>query len=196
MKLAAILEEKYTTGGAHVTVFIKEFQKVAVIGAVARPGLYELAGPTTLLMIIAQTGGVTTQARNEIYIHRQLPDGKQTIITVSLEDLSGGKQEFNIELKPKDVISVPVDQTQSVFVYGEVKTPGAITFLSSKRITILQAIAQAGGPTEWAKTSKVTIRRKNKQTGKEMVIRVNLKRLINGKTADLMLEDGDVVIVP
>lgn len=195
-KLAVILEEKYTTGGAHVTVFIKEFQKVAVIGAVTRPGMYELAGSTTLLMIIAQAGGLTTQAQNQIYIYRQLPDGKQTIIAISLEDLSSGKQEFNIELKPKDVVSVPVDQTLSVFVYGEVKTPGAITFLSSKRITVLQAIAQAGGPTEWAKKGKVMIRRKDKKTGKEMVIRVNLKSMIGGKTADLVLEDGDVVIIP
>lgn len=195
-KLAATLEEKYTTGGAHVTVFIKEFQKVAIIGAVTRPGLYELAGPTTLLMIIAQAGGLTTQAWNEIYIHRQLPDGKQTIITVPLGDLSSGKQESNIELRPKDVVSVPVDQTMSVFVYGEVKTPGAITFLGSKKITVLQAIAQAGGPTEWAQKGKVTIRRKDKKTGKEMVIRVNLKNMVSGKTADLVLEDGDVVIIP
>lgn len=196
VKLASILEEKFTTGGAHVTVFIKEFQKVAVIGAVARPGMYELAGPTTLLMIIAQAGGLTTQAWNEIYVYRQLLDGKQTIITIPLEDLSRGKQEFNIELKPKDVVSVPVDQTLSVFVYGEVKTPGAIPFLSSKKITVLQAIAQAGGPTEWAQKGKVTIRRKDKKTGIEMVLRVNLKSVASGRTADLVLEDGDVVIVP
>ena len=47
--------------------------------------------------------------------------------------------------------SIPIDQTLNVFVYGEVRTPGVIPYLSSKKITLLQAIAQAGGPTEWAK---------------------------------------------
>ena len=84
----------------------------------------------------------------------------------------------------------------NVFVYGEVKTPGVIPFLSSKKITLLQAIAQAGGPTEWAKKTKVMIKRKDKKTGKEMKIRVNLKNMISGKIADIVLEEGDVVIVP
>ena len=133
---------------------------------------------------------------NEIFIYRQSPDGKQTIIAISLEDVANGKQEFNIELQPKDVISIPIDLVLNVFVYGEVKTPGVIPFLSSKRITLLQAIAQAGGPTEWAKKTKVMIKRKDKVTGKEMEIRVNLKSMISGKISDIVLEEGDVVIVP
>jgi polysaccharide export outer membrane protein len=194
-KLASILDVQYTKE-ARVTVFIKEYQKVSVIGAVGKAGQYELVGTTTLLEMIAQAGGLTAQAMNEIFVYRQAPDGGQTIIAISLEDLAGGKQEFNLELKPKDVISVPIDRTLSVFVYGEVKTPGVITFLSSKKITLLQAIAQAGGPTEWAKTTKVIIKRKDKKTGKEMKIPVNLKRMISGKVADIVLEEGDVVILP
>ena len=72
----------------------------------------------------------------------------------------------------------------------------AVPYLSSKRITLLQAIAQAGGATEWAKKSGVIIKRKDKKTGKEMKIPINLKRMINGKIADIVLEEGDVVIVP
>jgi polysaccharide export outer membrane protein len=68
--------------------------------------------------------------------------------------------------------------------------------LSSKKITLLQAVAQAGGPTEWAKKSRVVIKRKDKKTGKEMKIRVNLKNMVSGKVADIVLEEGDVVIIP
>jgi protein involved in polysaccharide export with SLBB domain len=68
--------------------------------------------------------------------------------------------------------------------------------MSSKRITLLQAIAQAGGTTEWAKKTKVVIKRKDRTSGKEMKINVNLKRMIQGKVADIALEEGDVVIVP
>ena len=196
-RLASILQTKFTTGDAHVTVFIREFQKVAVIGAVGKPGMYELVGPTTLLMIIAQAGGLTAQAMTDLFIYRQGEDGKQTRIAVRLEDLvMKGNQDLNIMLQPKDVVAVPIDLLQNVFVYGEVRNPGAISFLTSKKITLLQAIAQAGGTTEWAKRSDVVIKRKDKKTDKEMKIPVNLKRIISGKVSDILLEEGDVVIVP
>jgi len=107
-----------------------------------------------------------------------------------------GNQDLNIRLQPNDVVSIPMDQTLNVFVYGEVKKPGAVPYLGSKRITLLQAIAQAGGTTEWAKKSRVMIKRKDKKTGIEIKINVNLKNMIDGKIADIVLEEGDVVIVP
>jgi polysaccharide export outer membrane protein len=84
----------------------------------------------------------------------------------------------------------------TVYVYGEVKTPGAIQFKQSRQITLLQAIAQAGGPTEWAAKSRVMIKRKPKGSAKEMKIPVNLKDIIAGRKSDITLEEGDVVIVP
>jgi len=195
-KLASVLDKQYTKD-AHVTVFIKEYQKISIIGAVSKPGMYELVGPMTLGMIIAQAGGLTAQATKELYIYRQGENGVQQRITVTLSDLTvNGSQDLNIELRPKDVVTVPIDQTQNVFVYGEVKTPGSVSYLSSKKITLLQAIAQAGGPTEWAKKSRVQIRRKDKRTGQDMKIKVNLKDMISGKVADIVLEEGDVIIVP
>jgi polysaccharide export outer membrane protein len=195
-RLAQLLDQQYTKN-ARVTVFIKEFQKVAVLGAVGRPGMYELVGPTTVLQMIAQAGGLTAQAINELYILRQGgKDASKTRITVDLGDLIKGNQELNILLQPKDEIIIPIDQLRNVFVYGEVRNPGAISFLQSKRISLLQAIAQAGGTTEWAKITRVIIKRKDKKTGTEMKIPVNLKKLISGKTSDVMLEEGDVIIVP
>jgi polysaccharide export outer membrane protein len=195
-KLASVLDQKYTKN-AHVTVFIKEFQKVAVLGAVGKPGMYELVGPTTVLQIIAQAGGLTAQAMNELYVYREGKDGQKAKITINLGDLMvHGNQDFNINLQPKDQVIIPIDQLQNVFVYGEVKTPGVVQFLSSKGITLLQAIAQAGGTTEWAKKSGVMIKRRDKKTGKEMKIPANLKNIENGRIADIMLEEGDVVIVP
>ena len=194
-KLVSIPNKQFTQN-AHVTVFIREYQKVAVLGAVGKPGTYELVGPTTLLQIIAQAGGLTAQTLNELFIFRKESDGKQNKITIKLDDLIlNGKQEFNIEIQPKDVISIPIDQVQRVFVYGEVKTPGVIQFMSSKRITLLQVIAQAGGLTEWASKTRVMIKKKDKNSGKEMNITVNLKKLISLENSDVLLEDGDIVIV-
>jgi len=195
-RLADLLGQQYTTKGANVTVFIKEYQKVSVLGAVGQPGQYELFGPTTLLEVITRAGGLTAQAMNEIFVYRQTPDGQRSITSISLRDLASGNQEFNVEIQPKDIISVPIDVTENVFVYGEVKSPGVISYLGSKKITLLQAIAQAGGPTEWAKESKVRIKRKDRISGREMEIQVNLKDILKGKKNDVVLEEGDIVIVP
>ena len=195
-KLVAILDQKYTKN-AHVTVFIKEFQKVVVLGAVGKPGMYEIVGPTTLLQIIAQAGGLTAQAMSELYVYREGKDGQRTKITIRLDDLMvRGNQNFNIDLEPKDQIIIPIDQMQNVFVYGEVKKPGVVQFLSSKGITLLQAIAQAGGTTDYARKSSVIIKRRDKKTGKEMKVGANLKNIETGRIADIILEEGDVVIVP
>lgn len=195
-KLAGLLDKQYTKG-AHVTLFIKEYQKVSIMGAVGKPGQYEIVGPTSLLQVIAQAGGPTSQAMNELFIYRLDGTGKQTRIAIRLEDLTiNGRQDLNIQIMPKDVIVVPIDQLLTVFVYGEVKSPGAVTYQSSKRITLVQAIAQAGGTTEWAKRTKILIKRTDKQTGKEVRFSVNLKKMVSGRLNDLVLEQGDVVIVP
>ncbi len=195
-KLASILEGKYLKT-AHVTVFIKEYQRVAVLGAVGKPGMYELVGPTTLLQVISEAGGLTSEAANELYIYREGTDGKKNKITVSLSELViKGDQDLNLDLQAKDIVNVPIDRMLTVFVFGEVKTPGALQFRQSKKITLLQAIAQAGGTTEWASKSNLVISRKDQKTGKERKIEVNLKNIIRGKASDIVLEEGDVVIVP
>jgi len=115
-RIATLLDQQFTKG-AHVTVFIKEYQKVSVIGAVGNPGQYEIVGPTTLLHVIAQAGGLTAQATNELFIYRVNGDGKQDRIAIRLEDLTiNGNQDLNILIQPKDVVMVPIDQTLTVFV--------------------------------------------------------------------------------
>ncbi len=195
-KLASLLDEKYTKA-SHVLVIIREFQKVAIFGAISKPGNYELAGSTTLLHLITQAGGVTPQALGEVIVFRQGKDGQKAKITINLQDLiSKGDPSLNIDLQPNDVVNVLVDEPVTVYVYGQVQTPGAVLSKQSQQLTLLRALAQAGGPTEWAKTSRVVITRQPKGPGKEIKIKVNLKDIISGKISDILLDDGDVIIVP
>jgi len=193
-KLATILDQKYTKG-AHVTVIIREHQKIAVLGAVGKPGLYEMAGPTTLLQILSEAGGLTPQAGKEVHVLRLRESGEKERIVLNLDDLMRKGNDSNIMLQPKDEIIVPFDQTLTVYVYGEVKNPGAIQFLESKKITLLRAVAQAGGLTEWANAVQVLVKRRDPQTGKEKNLWYNLKKIIDGKRPDVFLQDGDVVVV-
>ena len=196
-KLADLLEEKYLKN-ARISVFIKEYQskRVAIIGAVEKPGMYELIGRLTLLQIISQAGGFKENAANEIFVLREGKNGITASISIDLEDLTvNGNQRLNIPLQANDVINVPVDRIINIYVFGQVKNPGALQVKMSKKITLLQAIAQAGGLTDGASKRGVTIKRKDKG-GREIKMKVNLKDIIKGKKPDIELKEGDVVYVP
>jgi polysaccharide export outer membrane protein len=197
-KLGSLLEEKYLKK-ARVSIFIKEYQskRVSVIGAVGKPGMYELIGRVSLLEMISQAGGLTDGAGSALYVLREGKNGVQAKLAIDLNDLIiNNNQNLNIPLMPKDVINIPIDQIINVFVFGAVRNPGALQVKMSKKITLLQAIAQAGGTADGASKSGIVIKRKDKKTGKETKIKVNLKDIIKGKKPDIELQEGDVVYVP
>jgi len=196
-KLTGLLSAKYVKN-PQVTIFIKEYknQQVAVIGAVVNAGSYELVGRKNLLQIISMAGGLSETAGNDIFILREGQDGQTKTIPIDLKDLLvNGNPALNIPIEPNDVINVPVDKEIRVFVMGRVSRPGAVKAKLSEGITLLQAIADAGGLAEGAKEGSITITRKGKD-GKEQKIRVNLKSIIKGKKKDIVLREGDVVYVP
>ena len=197
-KISSLLEEKYLKN-PRVSVFIKEYQSklVSVIGAVESPGTYELVGDRNLLQMISKAGGFKENASDELFILRQDEKGGTSKIVIDLKDLLiNGNQALNVPLQPNDVINIPVDMLIHVFVFGEVRSPGKMEFKMSKGITVLQAIAQAGGLTDAAKKSGVTIKRKDEKTGRETEIKVNLDDIIKGKKPDIALQEGDVVFIP
>lgn len=196
-KLVKLLEEKYLRN-PQVTVFIKEYQskRVSILGAVQRPGSYELLGRQTLLQLISEAGGLTKDAAKEIIIIRQLPDGTSISLKIPIDDLiNKGDPKLNVPLDPNDIVNIPVDRLILVYVFGQIKNPGALQVLKSHIPTLLQAIAQAGGFTERAAKGSILVKRKD-ESGNERDIKVNVKDIIKGKKKDFQLEENDVVYVP
>jgi len=91
-------------------------------------------------------------------------------------------------------VSVIVMEANSfkVYVSGEVRTQGVIRLKTET--TILEIIPLAGGFTEWADKSDITIIRK--ENGKEMRIKANYNRIVRGKDPTVKLKAGDVIVVP
>jgi polysaccharide export outer membrane protein len=196
-KLAGLLEGKYVQN-PQVTIFIKEYQskRVSVMGAIGNPGTYELLGRQSLLQIISQAGGLTRDAGKEIIVMRQLADGSSVSHHIMIDDLIlRGDPQFNILLAPNDIINVPVDTVVAIYIFGQVKNPGALQVKKSNMPTLLQAVAQAGGFTDRAARGSVLIKRKD-PTGKEQEIKVNAKDILKGKKKDVQLEENDTVYVP
>lgn len=196
-KLARLLEEKYLHN-PQVTIFIREYQskRVSIIGAVKEPGRYELLGRQTLLHMIAQAGGMTDQAGDQIIVVREETDGSSRSLRISIDDLIlEGDSSLNIPLEPGDIVNIPIDMVVHVYVFGQVKEPGALEVKKSNIPTLVQAIAQAGGFSERAAKGRVVLKRKNKQ-GEEEETKVNVKAIMKGKIEDIQLKENDVVFVP
>jgi len=196
-KLTGLAGEKIVLK-PQVTVHILEYlsRRVSVVGAVGKPGPFELLGRQTVLSVLSEAGGLTRDAGEEIIVIRQLPPGDSTAIRIPIDGLFlKGDPTLNLVLEPGDVINVPIDKTVLVYVFGQVRSPGALQVKKSNIPTLTQAIAQAGGFTDRASRKKVQIRRKD-VTGKELEISVNVRDILKGKKKDIPLQENDTVYVP
>ena len=197
-KLIQLLQEQNYMQTPQVSVLIVEFQskRVYLLGAVGTTGPYELLGRLTLLKLLSQAGGLTPEAGNEIIITRQLPGGSKTSLKISVEDLIlKGDPSLDVPLQPDDIINIPVDKTVLIYITGQVRTPGVLQVRKSTMPTLLRAIAQAGGFADRASKGGVVIKRTN-EAGKEIEIKVDVGDIMKGKRKDVLLQEGDIVIVP
>jgi len=181
---------------ATVTVQVKEFRfkPISVIGAVGRPGPVSSSGRLTLLEVLTGAGGVAPQHGDVVYIIRHGENGLSDQLTVRLDDLLlRGDARVNIPVFPGDLVNVPATVELTVFVLGEVQHPGAVTFKSTDRLSLLSTIARAGGLSERA-SYKIQIKREG--TGGIIdEIEVDYKAVLAGKIPDPSLKEGDVVVV-
>ena len=182
----------------HVSVFVQEHgsKQVSVLGAVGKPGVYQMLGPRTLLQVLAQAGGLTSESGTEIYVIRAAPGGGHDRIPVEIDALvTSSDPSLNLSIEPGDVVSVPADRMISIFVDGAVRTPGRLEQPASREITLMQAVAKAGGGAERANLKKVQVIRKD-AGGRQATLVVDLHKVRKGEVPDPVLADGDVVVVP
>jgi polysaccharide export outer membrane protein len=180
---------------ATVSVQVVEFasKPISVIGAVVRPGRINATGTTTLIQAITQAGGLTGTHGRELYVLRTGRNGLSEQVAVNIEELMvTGNPDLNIPLAPNDLVNVPVDTPITIYIMGEVMKPGKAQFRSSQTPTLLQAIADAGGPTDRASRNAVIKRIEN---GKQQSIKVNFRDIIRGRRADFVLKDNDTIWV-
>jgi polysaccharide export outer membrane protein len=132
------------------------------------------------------------------------PDGRISFPLVQDMQASGispGELKDKIESKLKDFLNAPnvtiiVEAIQSyrIYVVGKVQKPGAI--IVEKPVTVLQALALAGGFQDFAKDTEITVIR---NFGKDnIVFEFNYRDVIKGKQPlqNILLRSGDVVVVP
>jgi len=195
----------------HVTVYIAEFrsQPVTVTGAVHRPGTFQTEGPKTLWTVLTMAGGLEKDPGATVTVTRQIKygaipmpgahpsaDGKQSVVDLPMRDvIDATSAASNLLIQPNDVVAVSTD-TRLVFIIGEVIKPGAVELVSHDSISMMQLLAAANGLSKLAAPAHSEIMRKNAEGLYEKIGSVDLKKLVNGRIEDRMLNAGDIVVVP
>lgn len=84
---------------------------------------------------------------------------------------------------------------QRITVLGQVQRPGAHELPAEKRLTILQVLGLAGGPTRIANLKKVLVKRI--VDGKERIFKVDVNGMASGnQTMMFYVHEDDVITVP
>ncbi|MCS6927343.1 MAG: polysaccharide export protein [Candidatus Binatia bacterium] len=199
-EMEKILKERYATylRNPLVGVTVKEYrsQRVSVIGAVQRPGVFELTGPKTLIDLLSMAGGVSQTAGRQVHLYRQGPNGRESQIfdlyTLLRRPGADPAELAKLIVQAGDIINVP--EAGMFFVDGAVKRPGS--FPLNRPYTLSQALSAAGGVDfELAKTSEITVIRR--QGGNEIAtVSYNFDAIKAGRAPDPAIEAEDVIVVP
>lgn len=180
-----------------VNVSRYENNKAYVLGRVENPGVVELTGNGTLLQAIAQAGGLPVREFRSFLARCAIIRGRDEIVWIDLIDLlQGGNIALNVPLRNGDVVFIPDSEDATVFVMGEVETPGVVPI--KVRLTAVQALALAGGPTEDADLDEVWLIREDAFGESSEPIAIDFTRLLEHADfrENLELETGDVLYVP
>ena len=191
----AIIEKRLSDGGfvnnPHVTVFVAENTSGAVtlLGEVSTPGPYSIVGDRRLYDIFSAAGGLTEKAGKTVTItHRGDPEHP---LTVQLADNLAQTPETNVRIRQGDTIVV--QRAGVVYVVGDVARPSG--FLMDKdHLTVLRAIALAGGTTRTAKLGGAKLLRKTPDGVQQTTIALN--KILQAKAPDIPMKADDVLFVP
>jgi protein involved in polysaccharide export with SLBB domain len=179
---------------------------VSVYGEVRTPVQVTLTRKATLRELIAFVGGESEKASGVIQVIRTRPfslcndvladawkaEEKNSIPsrTFSLTSVQRGAVDSNPQIYPGDIIVFR--KSSPVWVIGQVMALKELS-IGEKGLSLVEAVAQAGGFAPRAKTKDIRIRRLKPDSREREIIAVNFDMIKKGTQKDLMLQPEDII---
>ncbi|MGH9556756.1 MAG: polysaccharide biosynthesis/export family protein, partial [Terriglobales bacterium] len=192
----AAIEKRLVEGNflkaPHVTVFISEYatQGASIMGEVQRSGIYPVLGSRRLFDLVAAAGGLTQKAGKTVSItHR---DQSQVSATVVLSNDPAKSAAANVQVFPGDTIVV--SKAGIIYVVGDVAHPSGFIMENNESLTVLQALALAGGNNSHASLDNAKLIRRTANGPTEVPI--PLKKILSAQAADVNMQPEDILFVP
>ncbi|HKA18596.1 MAG TPA: polysaccharide biosynthesis/export family protein [Blastocatellia bacterium] len=211
----------------NVIVLVKQFysRSFFILGAVKKPGVYQIEGKPQLLRLITLAGGPAETHGTVAYIIREIKktppsdpgtakpvaNSNQTPATANNDGASAEEPEYDIKmvningmfkglgLGGRDSYLEPgdiVNIPQADVFYVAGEVNAPGSFPLSEGTTLRQAIALSQGTTMNAALGSGVIFRQDASTGKRVEIPVNIGEVMKAKKEDIPLLANDIVIVP
>ena len=135
--------------------------------------------------VVRPDGMITLPLLNDLKVTGMTTKELQDMLTEKLK-------EFLKE--PQVTVVVRQIRSRKVYLLGEVVRPGTYQLNNSK--TVLQLLAEAGGPGAYAKVGSIYVIRQHNGTRSQLPF--HYKRAMSGKNIsdDIALQPGDMVVVP
>jgi polysaccharide biosynthesis/export protein len=134
-------------------------------------------------VVVRPDGMITLPLLNDVKVAGLTTQQMQALLTENLKPFVN---------EPQVTIIVKSTKSRKVFLIGAVGKPGAYPL--TDQLTAVQLIASAGGPGLFAKIGSVYVLRG--VNGKQARLPVNYKRALSGKGGDVILQPGDMLVVP
>jgi len=175
----AVFEKEYASGG------------IAVMGEVQKPGIYTLLGERRLYDAISAAGGTTGRAGRAVTITHPAETDKPIIVDMDYKNPSKSAAG-DVEIFPGD--TVVVSRAGVVYVVGAVARPAGFVMDNNEKMTVLQAVAMAGGAkvTSSLKSAKIL---RGTPTGMQE-IPIPLDKILEAKAEDTPLQAEDILFIP
>jgi polysaccharide export outer membrane protein len=194
-RLADALEQAQILVDPAVTVSIAEYSShpISVVGAVKTPLTFQAAGPTSLVEALTRAQGLAEDAGSEILITRPGKDGGAPLIErVPVTGLiDGADPNLNRMLAGGEEVRVPT--VGRVFVVGNVKQPGGFRLDGASGMSVMKALALSEGLMPYATKTAYIYRRVD---GAPQEIPVELQKIMDRKSADVVLTANDILYIP
>lgn len=142
-------------GGETIYVGAKD---VSVVGQVSRPGKFSIQGGVRRLTDFLSLAGGVIESAGDIIVYTSKSTGSQVTEQINVDELfTAPESALNKVVQPGDIVYVP--KAPQVYVYGEVQRPGV--YKIEKKMSVMQAIAKAGGLTIRGTQRSAKLHRKN-----------------------------------
>lgn len=172
--------------------------RIEIIGAVFRPGLYELESGLTLKQLILKADGLKEDAfLNRGYISRLNSDNSLALLSFDVDKiLKGTEQDIPLKREDKVTISSIFDlrDEYKVDIKGEVRAPGVFDY--AEGMTIQSLIQMAGGFKEGATPNRIEVARRIKNSDAMSASAETADVLNINISGDLKLQDSTFVLQP
>lgn len=141
------------------TIYVSS-RDVAVVGQLLRPAKYGIQGGMRKISDFISVAGGPTEYAGEVLFFTTSVSGTPLTEQINIDELFKAPNSVqNKQVYPGDVIYVP--KAPQVYVYGEVQRPGM--YKIDKNMTVMQAIAKAGGLTMRGTQRSVKLHRKDER---------------------------------